>query len=208
MTSFSVSVAVPLAVPLAGSGRMLGRERGCTGFWLGLELHSREPRAPPASVPRPSCMCAAVSSPPSGSQLGSLAGPCCGHEMPVLEQSPHCLQLRGSAASPTRPQRWPRGAESVPGAGGVTSAPAGAGAPGLGRTSPCLHLPARPPRRWVAGSKARAKRSQVWKSPLVLCRSSAGTGSLPHASPLLPGLAGCPCQGAANPTLATAVPGL
>lgn len=64
---------------------------------------------------------------------------------------------------------WPRGAESVPGAGGVTSAPAGA--PGLGPTSRCLHLPARSPRRWVAGSEAGARRSGLWKSPLVLRHS-------------------------------------
>lgn len=47
MTSFSVSVAVPLAVPLAGSGRMLGREGARLCFRLGLELDSGEPRAPP-----------------------------------------------------------------------------------------------------------------------------------------------------------------
>lgn len=47
MTSFSISVAVPPELSLAGSGRMLGREAARLRFWLELELDSGEPRTPP-----------------------------------------------------------------------------------------------------------------------------------------------------------------
>lgn len=104
---------------------------------------------PPTSVPPP---CAEVYSPlkhvPAGEPPSGL---CRGHEVPVLEQLPHCLQPWVSATSPAHPQCWPRGSESVHGAGGLTSASNWCWHPGVG-THKLLPAPACPHWRWVAGS--------------------------------------------------------
>lgn len=149
--------------------------------------------------PRSHSPFAAVSSLPSGSQPGSPAGPCCGHEVHSLEQLPHCLQPWGSAACPARPRRWPRGAESVPSAGGVTSALAGT----LGwgpQAAACTCLLTLPRGGWPAarpGLGTHGPGNPLWSCALP--QTPAGAGSLPHGSlPLPPGLAGCPCQGSAQ----------
>lgn len=144
MTFFSISTVVLLAVPSAGLGGMLGSEGVCLCFRLGPVLDT------PYLCPTPLLHVLRFTPLPSRSQPGSPAGLCRGHEVPVLEQLPHCLQPWVSAASPAHPQCWPRGSESVPGAGGLTSAPTGAGTPGLGPTSCYLHLPALTSGVWLA----------------------------------------------------------
>lgn len=119
---------------------------------------------------------------PSRSQPGSPGGLRRGHEVPVLEQSPHCLQPWVSVASPAHPQCWPRGSESVPGAGGLTSAPTGAGTPGLGPTSCCLHLPALTSGGWPAARPDKVLSAlEIPSGPALFLRPPAGTGSLPVA---------------------------
>lgn len=174
MTFCSVTAAVLLAVPSAGLGGMLGSEGVHLRFRLEPELDS------PCLCPTPLLHVLRFTPVPSRSQPGSPAGLCRGHEVPVLEQSPHCLQPWVSAASPAHPRRWPRGSESVPGAGGLTSAPAGAGAPGLGPTSCCLHLPVLTGGGWPAARPDKVLSAlEIPSGPALFLRPPAGTGSLP-----------------------------
>lgn len=97
---------------------------------------------------------------------GSQPGASRRRDVPVLEQSPHCLR----SGAPTRPRRCPRGAESAPGACGVTSAPPGAAALGAGpRTAPCTCLPC----RWGFRSR-NLPSSPVLLLPTLRPRSRAG----------------------------------
>lgn len=176
MTFFSVFAAVLLAVPSAGLGGLLGSEGVYLCFRLGPELDS------PYLCPTPFLHVLRFTPLPSRSQPGSPAGLCRGHEVPVLEQLPHCLQPWVSAASPAHPWCWPHGSESVPGAGGLTSAPAGACASGLGPTSCCLHLAALTGGGWPAAKPDKVLSAlEIPSGPALFLRPLAGAGSLPVA---------------------------
>lgn len=112
-----------------------GNGRGPIGAG-GFEWGSAAPGAAPQPVPVVR-WCGRALFPAHGSQPGAPRR----RAVPALEQSPHCLR----SGAPTRPRRCPRGAESAPGACGVTSAllcPAWRCSPGLRATHRSLHLPA------------------------------------------------------------------
>lgn len=172
MTSFSISDAVLPAVPLAVSGRMLsGNGRGPIGAG-GFEWGSAAPGAAPQPVPVVR-WCGRALFPAHGSQPGAPRR----RAVPALEQSPHCLR----SGAPTRPRRCPRGAESAPGACGVTSAllcPAWRCSPGLRATHRSLHLPA------LQVGVPFPEPSPPPPLPLLCCCPPCGPAPVPGVAPL------------------------